>query len=188
MLDQRLQQTQLTPDDWILGELGAPATLLEYGDFECPFCAATRPVLEGLVAERPDTIRLVYRHFPITSIHPHAFLAAEAAEAAGAQGLFWEMHDELYQSQDALTYADLRFYADALGLDLARFDEEMAAHRYRDEVWRDFRRGVQDGVNGTPALFINGRRHDGPRDRLSILAAIAAHPAAQAHDPGMHAP
>jgi protein-disulfide isomerase len=170
--DDRIQQTQIMPDDWILGDAEAPVTMLEYGDFECPYCAMARPVLEALVVDYPDTIRLVYRHFPITNIHPHAALAAEAAEAAGAQGRFWDMHDLLFANQDRLEFEDLRAYAREIGLQRTRFDQEMIAHVYQNEVRQDFRRGIQDGVNGTPSIFINGLRYDGPRDYGSILAAI----------------
>jgi len=174
MFNDRIQKTQIAEDDWTLGRWDAPVTLLEYGDFECPYCAMARPVLEGLVAEYPDDIRLVFRHFPVTTTHPHARIAAESAEAAGAQGQFWEMHDMLFTHQDRLEIEDLRRYAHALRLDLRRFDQEMLARVYEDEVRRDFRRGIQDGVNGTPSIFINGLRYDGPRDRISILSAIAA--------------
>jgi protein-disulfide isomerase len=174
MFNDRIQQTEIAEDDWILGDIEASVTLVEYGDFECPYCAMARPVLEGLVADYPETIRLVYRHFPITTTHPHAALAAEAAEAAGAQGKFWEMHDILFTYQDQLAFEYLRHYAQAIGLDVRRFDREMMEHVYQAEVRRDFRRGIQDGVNGTPSIFINGLRYDGPRDRRSILAAIEA--------------
>ncbi|HET9981930.1 MAG TPA: thioredoxin domain-containing protein [Longimicrobiales bacterium] len=173
MLDDRIQRTPITEDDWCLGVPTAAVTILEYGDFECPYCAAARPVLEGLVEEEPDTIRLVYRHFPIATIHPHATLAAEAAEAAGAQGRFWDMHDTLFTHQRALEYEDLRAYAAMIGLDVARFDREIMAHLYLPEVKADFRHGITDGVNGTPTLFINGHRYDGPRERSAILAAVS---------------
>ena len=172
MFNDRVQQTEIAEDDWILGKVEAPVTLLEYGDFECPYCAMARPELESLVAAHTDIIRLVFRHFPITTTHPHSRLAAESAEAAGAQGQFWKMHDMLFTHQDRLEFEDVRRYAHALGLDLRRFDREMMDHVYEAEVRRDFRRGIQDGVNGTPSIFINGLRYDGPRDRRSILAAI----------------
>ncbi len=174
MLDDRVQKTVILADDWTLGLLAAPVTMLEYGDFECPHCAMARPALEELVAEYPDTIRLVFRNFPLTTVHPHAFLAAEAAEAAGAQGQFWAMHDMLFTHQQQLAYVHLYGYAEQIGLDVVRFDQEMKQHLYEDEVRRDFRRGIEDGVNGTPAIFINRLRYDGPRDRASLLAAIAA--------------
>jgi protein-disulfide isomerase len=172
MFNDRIQKTEIMQDDWILGDVEAPVTMLEYGDFECPYCAMARPVLEGLVVDYPDMIRLVYRHFPVTTTHPHAALAAEAAEAAGAQGRFWEMHDMLFTNQDRLEFEDLRGYAQEIGLNGARFDQEMMAHVYRDEVRQDFQRGIQDGVNGTPSIFLNGLRYDGPRDYRSILAAL----------------
>lgn len=174
MFDDRVQRTQIAADDWILGRNDAPVTVLEYGDFECPYCAMARPAVEGLVREYPDTIRLVYRHFPLTSMHPHAMQAAESAEAAGAQGKFWQMHDLLFTHQNRLAYDDLLRYAQHLGLDMARFDREMREHLYRDEVRRDIRRGIMDGVNGTPTILINGRRYDGPRDQASMLAAVAS--------------
>lgn len=173
MIDDRGQTTPVTAEDWSLGLLHAPITLLEYGDFECPYCAMARPVLEDLVVEYPDTIRLIFRHFPLTTVHPHAFMAAEAAEAAGAQGEFWTMHDALFTHQQQLEYEHLRWYAEQSGLDVARFDQEMRSHLYAGEVNQDVRRGIQDGVNGTPTIFINGQRYDGPRDRASILTAIA---------------
>lgn len=174
MFNDRIQKTQIAEDDWILGSEDAPVTLLEYGDFECPYCAMARPVLEGLVAEHPADIRLVFRHFPISTTHPHARIAAESAEAAGAQGQFWEMHDMLFTHQDRLEFDDLRSYAHAIGLDMMRFDQEMSARVYEEEVRWDFRRGIQDGVNGTPSIFVNGLCYDGPRDRQTILSAIQA--------------
>ncbi len=173
MLDETIQKTELTKEDWIRGNVDAPVTLLEYGDFECPYCGMAYPVLEALLEEDPDTVRLVYRHFPITNAHPHALMAAEAAEAAGAQGKFWEMHDMLFTHQDQLEDDDLIEYAGAIGLDVERFDQEMRADRYLEEIERDFRHGIEDGVNGTPTIFINRIRYDGPTDRASMRAAIA---------------
>ena len=174
LYDDRTQQTQIMAEDWSLGQPDALVTLLEYGDFECPYCAMARPVLEGLVSEHLDIIRLVYRHFPVTTIHPHAFQAAEAAEAAGAQGRFWKMHDMLFTHQQQLEYEDLLRYSQQIGLNMTPFDQEMRTHVHQDEVKRDFRRGIQDGVNGTPTIFINRVRYDGHRDRMSMLAAISA--------------
>jgi protein-disulfide isomerase len=173
MLDGAIQRTPVEADDWIVGGVSAAVTLLEYGDFECRACASARPVLEGLVDEHPSAVRLIYRHFPLTTLHPHAAMAAEAAESAGVQGKFWLMHVMIFSYQPELDYEDLRWCAEAVGLDMLRFDDEMAAHVHQTEVRRDFRRGVQDGVNGTPTLFINGHRYDGPRDRASLAEAIA---------------
>jgi protein-disulfide isomerase len=182
MSDQAWQRTRIEEDDWIRGGLGAPVTLLEYGDFECPSCAVTHPVLRQLSADLGDIVRVVFRHFPVTSLHPHAAMAAEASEVAGAQGRFWEMHDTIFANQPDLEYDDLRWCAELVGCDLRRFDADMAAHRYLGEVKRDFRRGISDGVNGTPSLFINGRRHDGPRTRPALEAAIVQARALQGTD------
>jgi protein-disulfide isomerase len=174
MLDERRQRTSITADEWILGQVHAPITVLEYGDFECPYCAMAAPELDALVASNPDLVRLVYRHFPLQVIHPHALRAAEASEAAGAQGKFWEMHRMLFGHQDALDDDSLRWYAQATGLDPARFDRDLIAHAYLDDARYDFRKGIQDGVNGTPTIFIAGRRYDGSRDRHSMKIAVAA--------------
>ncbi len=167
-----VQQTQITEADWVLGRRDAPITLLEYGDFECPYCRAARPILEGLTRQHPEEIRLVFRHFPISTIHPHAILAAEAAEAAGAQGKFWEMHDMLFKHQEHLELEALHRYAEEIGLDMARFDQEMQVGRYESKVKADFRKGIRDGANGTPTIFINGLRYDGPRESDAVLEAI----------------
>ncbi|HZR47221.1 MAG TPA: DsbA family protein [Candidatus Manganitrophaceae bacterium] len=174
MNDETIQKTPITKEDWIRGKKNAPVTILEYGDFECPYCGMAYPELEAVQEEALDAVRLVYRHFPLTTVHPNALPAAEAAEAAGAQGKFWEMHDMLFTHQEALEYENLLSYAEAIGLDADRFDDEMERHVYRDKVRRHFRQGVQDGVNGTPTLFFNRIRYDGPRDRVSMLAAVAA--------------
>ncbi len=172
MPDRGQQKTELTSDEWSLGRPDAPVTLLEYGDFECPFCAAARPVLQGMITERPDTLRLVYRHFPIKTIHPYAQLAAEAAEAAGAQGKFWEMHDMLFTHQRRLDYDDLLTYASQIGVNAERVGDGLTSHAFQPEVKRDFRSGIRDGVNGTPTIFINSVRYDGPRTREAMLGAI----------------
>ncbi|MDB5174328.1 MAG: oxidoreductase [Phycisphaerales bacterium] len=158
--------------DHILGPPNAPVTLVEYGDFECPYCGQAYWVLKELEAQMGDQTRMVFRHFPLTQIHPHAGRAAEAAEAAGAQGRFWEMHDMLYENQDALDDYDLVGYAQALGLDVRRFRAELLTGVYAPRVREDFLSGIRSGVNGTPTFFINGRRHDGPWDLDSLMAAI----------------
>jgi len=173
MADETIQKTPITTEDWIRGKKDAPVTILEYGDFECPYCGMAYPELEAVLEEAPAAVRLIYRHFPITTIHPDALPAAEAAEAAGAQGKFWEMHDMLFTHQEALEYENLLAYADSIGLDTGRFDDEMQRQVYRDQVRQDFRRGIHDGVNGTPTLFFNRIRYDGPRDRASMLEAVS---------------
>lgn len=158
--------------DHVLGPRAAPLTLVEYGDFECPHCGQAHRVVKELLRRLGRQLRFVFRHFPLTMVHPHAQQAAEAAEAAGAQGQFWEMHDVLFQHQDALGDSDLLLYAAALGLDRARFLQELAAHEHAPRVREDFMSGVRSGVNGTPAFFINGARHDGSYDLATMLATL----------------
>jgi protein-disulfide isomerase len=154
------------------GPPDAPVTLVEYGDYECPYCGEAYPVVKALQERLGDQICFVFRNFPLAQAHPHAEEAAEAAEAAASQGKFWEMHDLLYENQDALEPEDLVKYARALRLELPRFVLEMREHVYKERVREDFRSGVRSGVNGTPTFFINGVRHDGPFDLRSLLGAI----------------
>ena len=158
--------------DHIQGPVDAPATLLEYGDYECPFCGAAYPIVKEVQSRLGDQLRFVFRNFPITTSHPHAELAAEAAEAADAQGKFWEMHDLLYESQQRLEEADLHRYAEQLGLDVDRFDDELTRHAHAERVREDFMSGVRSGVNGTPTFYVNGVRHDGDYQLETLLAAL----------------
>jgi protein-disulfide isomerase len=160
--------------DHVRGPATAPLTLLEYGDYECPFCAAARPVVDQVVQIMGDQLRFAYRHFPLTQIHPHAQQAAEAAEAAAAQGRFWEMHDLLFEHQDRLAARDLLAYASTLGLDAPRFAIELNTHAHAPRVREDFLSGVRSGVNGTPTFFINDLRHNGGYDLESLLTALTA--------------
>jgi protein-disulfide isomerase len=169
--------------DHIRGPVDAPLTLLEYGDYECPFCAAAHPITNAIRLHMGDQLRFVFRHFPLTTVHPHAEPAAEAAEAAGAQGKFWAMHDTLYENQQRLGATHLLAYAGALGLEIGRFTDELSKRLHARKVREDFMSGVRSGVNGTPCFFINGVRHDGPWDFAVLLAALeraaAAAPAAK---------
>jgi protein-disulfide isomerase len=160
--------------DHIQGPPDAPVTLLEYGDYECPYCGAAYPIIKDVQARMGDRLRFVFRNFPITTSHAHAQQAAEAAEAAGAQGRFWEMHDLLYENQKRLGDDDLRAYAQRIGLDLERFDKELAEHVHAPRVREDFMSGVRSGVNGTPTFFINGARYDDAYDVETLLAALGA--------------
>jgi protein-disulfide isomerase len=160
------------PHDHVQGPAKAPVTLVEYGDYECPYCGEAYPVVKALQKRLGDQVRFVFRNFPLAQAHPHAEHAAEAAEAAGAQGKFWEMHDLLYENQDALEDEDMVRYARTLHLDVPRFVKEMETGAYLERVREDFRSGVKSGVNGTPTFFINGVRHDGPFDLASLLVAI----------------
>jgi len=163
----------ITPGrDHIRGPADAPAELVEYGDYECPFCGAAYPIVEGLLADAGDAIRFAYRHFPISTVHPHAERAAEAAEAAGAQGRFWPMHDLLFTNQDRLGDRDLLAYARAVDLDVDRFAEDLSTGVHADRVREDLMTGVRSGVNGTPTFFTNGVRHDGSYDARSLAMAL----------------
>jgi protein-disulfide isomerase len=147
--------------DHTLGPTNAPVTLVEYGDFECPHCGRAHPIVQGIRRYMGEQLRFIYRHFPLVEAHPHAQSAAEAAEAAGAQGRFWEMHDILFLNQHALEPEDLLLYAAKIGVEAHRVARELAAGIWTKKVRDDFRGGVRSGVNGTPTFFINGLRYDG---------------------------
>lgn len=167
---------RLTPPvndrDHIQGPNHAPVTLVEYGDFQCPYCGAAYPIIKEVQREMGDDLRFVYRHFPLTDEHPHAEEAAEAAECAAAQGAFWEMHDVLFEHQDALDLESLVDYASRLGLDAARFQRDLKSHKFKEAVYQDFMSGVRSGVNGTPTLYINGDRYEGRVDVDSLMEAL----------------
>lgn len=158
--------------DHIHGLEAAPVTLLEYGDFECPYCGRAHLVVNELQRQFGDQLRFAFRHFPLAMSHPHAQHAAEAAEAAGGQGRFWQMHDVLFENQHALEDADLARYAAALGLDLDAFADDLARHTYAPRVREDFLTGARAGVNGTPTFFVNGQRHNGAFDFDTLSEAI----------------
>jgi protein-disulfide isomerase len=158
--------------DHVQGSADAPETLVEYGDYECPYCGAAYPIVKEVQAAMGDRLRFVFRNFPISTSHPHAEQAAEAAEAAAVQGSFWEMHDLIYEHQARLEDQDLRGYAEGLGLDVERFDRELAGHVHAARVHEDFISGVRSGVNGTPTFYVNGVRHDDSYDRDTLLAAL----------------
>jgi protein-disulfide isomerase len=160
--------------DHVYGPEDAPYTLVEYGDYECPDCRRLFVILRDLQRETPSRLRVVFRHYPKSGIHPHAQQAAEAAEAAGAQGMFWEMHTLLFERQEALKAKDLIRYAGELGLDVERFRNELKHQTYRDRVRADFIAGVQNVVYGTPGLFLNGVRYDGAWDRETLLSLLKA--------------
>jgi protein-disulfide isomerase len=158
--------------DHSLGSPDAPVTLLEYGDYECPYCGAAYPIVKQVQNEMRGKLRFIFRNFPLGNMHPHATLAAEAAEAAGAQGEFWEMHDMLYEHQDALGKNDLLGYARRLGVDGPKFAADLSGHVFADRVREDFYSGVRSGVNGTPTFYINGVRHNGSYDADVLLRAV----------------
>jgi protein-disulfide isomerase len=158
--------------DHCLGPDDAPVTLLEYGYYECPFCGRAYVIIKRLQVYFGEQLRFAYRNFPLTQVHPNAQQAAEAAEAAGAQGMFWEMHDMLYENQDALDLPSLREYALVLELDMDRFDMEMMTHAHAQRVREDFMSGVRSGVNGTPTFYLNSLRFDGSWDGTRLMTAI----------------
>jgi protein-disulfide isomerase len=139
-----------------------------------PHCGRAYPIVEELRTNLGDRLRFVFRNFPLTQVHAHAEMAAEAAEAAGAQGHFWEMHNALFTHQNALDSSHLVQYAGRLRMNAAQLGEALAAHTFRERVREDFMSGVRSGVNGTPTFFINGVRHDGPFDLSSLTEAIDA--------------
>ena len=158
--------------DHAKGPANAPVTLVEYGDYECPHCGRAHPIVRSIQHALGERLRFVFRNFPLTEVHPNAENAAEAAEAAGAQGKFWEMHDELFDNQQALEPTDLIAHAKRLGLDTEAVGAALERHDHAARVREDFMSGVRSGVNGTPTFFLNGKRYDGEWDRRHLLAAI----------------
>jgi protein-disulfide isomerase len=169
----RLRQP-MTDDDHVLGSPDAPVELVEYGDYQCPFCRAAHSTVHELRRQRPETFRLVYRHFPLTNVHPYAEPAAELAEAAAARGKFWQMHYWLFAHQDRLDPPHLAVGAGRVGLPVEEVGHELNSKKYLDRVQRDFVGGIRSGVNGTPTFFVNGIRHDQGYQLPSLLAAVDA--------------
>ena len=157
--------------DHIRGSDDAPVTIVEYGDFECPFCGQAEPVIRELLRDAGD-VRYVWRHLPLNDVHPHAELAAEVSEAATEQGAFWELHDLLLERQDALAPSDLVGYASELGLDVDRLTDDLERHVGAARIAEDVDGADLSSVTGTPTFFINGRRHYGAYDIDSLTAAV----------------
>ena len=162
----------VTTRDHVSGPAESSLTMVEYGDIECPHCALAHPIVRGIRDRLKDSLRFVFRHFPMTRIHPLAQKAAEAAEAAAAQGKFWEMLDVLYDNRDRLEDEALVKHAKKLGLDGKQFRKELEGGVYADRVRADMLGGVRSGVNGTPTFFINGVRHDGSWEFEPLVAAL----------------
>ena len=158
--------------DHIQGPMNAPVTLLEYGDYQCPACGGAYPMVKSIQKRLGDRLCFSFRNFPLNNIHPWAEHAAETAEAAAEQGRFWEMHDLLFENQDALDDESLARYAAELGLDTRRVVEELVAGAHSERVKEDFRGGARGGVNDTPTFFINGVRYDGPLNGSALMAAL----------------
>lgn len=159
--------------DHVRGSLDAPLVLVEYADFECPYCGAAHAELQLVRRELGDRLAVVFRNFPLVHTHRHALQAAEAAEAAGAQGRFWPMHDQLFEHQGALDLASLVEHAGAAGVpDLDCFVHDVDEHRFVERIRADLESGDASGVQGTPTFFINGVRHDGSFDAASLVQAL----------------
>ena len=175
-MSRRDNRAQLSPPvgprDHAAGPNDAAVTLVEYGDFQCPHCGRAYPIVKQVQRALGSQLRFVFRNFPLTKIHPEAEHAAEAAEAAAAQGAFWQMHDRLFERQFALDDDHLVEYAAELGLDADRIRGELEAGTHSAHVRDDFMSGVKSGVNGTPTFFINGVRYDGSWDLESLVAAL----------------
>ena len=163
--------------DHAIGPATAPVTVVEYGDYECPYCRAAVPIVQELQQLLGDQLRFVFRHFPLANLHSHARRAAEAAEGAGAQGMFFEMHAALFEHQDALEDADLVRYAEELGLDTVRFRRELDEQAYAARVREDFASAMSSGARGTPTFYLDGVRYDRLVGVRQFVAAIRdAHP------------
>lgn len=154
------------------GSATATVTLVQYGDYECPYTRQSTTVVRAIQQQLGDRLRFIFRNFPLTGIHPHALHSAEAAEAAAAQGKFWEMHDYIFHHQHTLEDADLDQFASAIGLNMQSFRRDMAEHRYLAHIEEDVEGGERSGVRGTPTFFINGVRYGGSWEQQALLTAL----------------
>jgi protein-disulfide isomerase len=175
-MDAQIAQTALHPairdTDHVRGPLDAPVTIIEYAEFECPHCGRAYHVIKKVLEEAGERVRFVFRHFPKDDVHPFSERSAAAAEAAGAQGRFWEMHDFLFERQHQLEYEDLRRHALQLGLDVDRFDREILNGDHAARVHKDVQSGEELGVTHTPTFYFNGRRHEGAYDFEALMDAV----------------
>jgi formate-nitrite transporter family protein len=162
----------VTPRDHVRGPANAPLTLVEYGDIQCAHCALVHPIVAEIAGELSDTLQVVFRHFPLSQVHPQAQQAAEALEAAGCQGRFWEMLDLLYQDNTSLDKDSLARCAKKARVDMKQFARELDGQVYKDRVRADFLSGVRSGVSGTPTFFINGEQYTGAYEFDALVAAL----------------
>ncbi len=172
MMEPELTLPVSSSRDHIQGAQKAPITLLEYGDYECPYCGQAFTIVKLVQDLLGNNLRFVFRNFPLTQIHPHAQHAAEAAECAGAQNKFWEMHDILYENQQALEDENLLEYAKVLELDMSRFQDDFYNHTFALRVREDFLSGIRSGVNGTPTFYINGMRYNDSWDQETLTKTL----------------
>lgn len=170
------ESATLTPPvsahDHAEGPANTPLTLVEYGDYQCPYCGEAYPVVKNLQKALGKKLRFVFRNFPLTQAHPYALVAAEAAEAAALQGKFWPMHDFIYEHQESLEPGILPAWAQEMGLDLEKFGAAIRGGEVDKRIKEDRRSGIASGVNGTPSFYINGTRFDGSPDYISLRAAL----------------
>jgi protein-disulfide isomerase len=162
----------VTSRDHIQGDESAPITLLEYGDYQCPHCGRAYPIVKALQKQYGKQLRFAFRHFPLVEIHPLAESTSEAVEYAGTQGLFWKMHDGIFENQDQLSLPLLMELAKLLGLSIVDVSNAIANHEFGERIRQDFLSGARSGVNGTPTFFINDIRHDGPYEFEDLVSAI----------------
>jgi protein-disulfide isomerase len=162
----------ITSEDHAQGPERAEVTLVEYGDYECPYCGQAFPIVKQIQKQIGKGLRFVFRNFPLSQMHPHAEAAAEVAEFAGSQGKFWEMHDKLYEDQTRLGEALYSSLCEELGLSATAMHQALKEGTFKARVRADFTGGVRSGVNGTPTFFINGHRHDGSFDLETLISAI----------------
>lgn len=162
-------------NDHITGNKNARVELVEYGDYQCPHCGSAHPKVKRIIEKMGNDIKFIFRNFPLATLHPQAKQAAQAAESAGAQGKFWEMHDLLFENQKNLQNSDLESYAEQLGIDVEEFKNDMDNQAYLRKVESDFESGVRSGVNSTPTFYINGERFDGELNEESIQEILSIH-------------
>lgn len=172
MPEENLLSVPVGENDYSAGSKDATVTLVEYGDYECPHCGRAYSIIKKVQETMGDKLRFVFRNFPLTQVHPNALHAAEAAEIAGKHNKYWEMHDVLFENQDALDDESLKTYAEQIELDAEKFAEELENDIFEEKVRADFMGGVESGVNGTPTFFINGARFDQSWDYESLLEAL----------------
>jgi protein-disulfide isomerase len=161
-------------EDHIQGNKNASLELVEYGDYQCPHCGRAYPIIKAVQEAMGNNLKFVFRNFPLSDAHPDAFNAALAAEAAGLQHRFWEMHDIIYENQELLDTENLLLYAKAIGLDLAHFELDIQKESVTAKVEEDFESGIRSGVNGTPSFFINGEKYEGSWDAYELIEYLTS--------------
>jgi protein-disulfide isomerase len=161
--------------DHFQGDLHAPLELVEYGDYQCPHCAHAYPIIKSIQSGMGKELKFVFRNFPLNEAHPQAFVAAIAAEAAGLQNAYWQMHDLIFEKQSQLVKLPFDLFATTLGLDAGKFVKDLEDPALSAKVEADFASGLRSGVNGTPSFFINGRRYDGSWEEEYLLAELKKH-------------